>query len=58
MLNNKRLRDAMNVILSEVKDLTVGMRVYYNRLKINEAKMIEGSLKILPPMRGPSLRSG
>jgi hypothetical protein len=24
------------------------MRVYQNQLKINEAKMIEGSLKILP----------
>ena len=32
----------MDVILIEAKDLTVGMRVYCNRLKINEAKMIEG----------------
>lgn len=38
----------MNVILSEAKDLTVGMRVYRNRLKIDEAKMLQGSLKILP----------
>jgi hypothetical protein len=37
----------MNVILSEAKDLTVGMRVCCNYLKINEAKMIRGSLKIL-----------
>ena len=48
----------ITVILSEAKDRTVGMCVYCNRLKINEAKMIDGSLKILPPMRGPSLRSG
>ncbi len=38
----------MNVILSEAKDLTIGMRVYCNWLKSNEAKMIQGSLKILP----------
>jgi len=38
----------MNVILSEAKDLTVGVRVYCNQLKINEGKMIQGSLKILP----------
>ena len=37
----------MDVILSGAKDLTVGMRVYCNQLKINEAKMIRGSLKIL-----------
>jgi hypothetical protein len=30
----------MNVILSEAKDLTVGMCVYCNQLKINDAKMI------------------
>jgi hypothetical protein len=46
------------VILSEAKDRTVGMRVWCDRLKINEAKMIDGSLKILPQMGGPSLRSG
>jgi hypothetical protein len=38
----------MNVILSEAKDRAVGMRVYCNQLKINEAKMIRGSWKILP----------
>jgi hypothetical protein len=38
----------MNIILSEAKDLTVGIRVYCNQLKINERKMIESSLKILP----------
>jgi hypothetical protein len=38
---------AMNVILSEAKDRTVGMRVYCNQLKINEAKMIQGNLRIL-----------
>jgi len=38
----------MNVILSEAKDLTVGVPVYCNQLKINEGKMIQGSLKILP----------
>jgi hypothetical protein len=37
----------MNVILSEAKDLTVGMRSYCNQLKIDEAKMIQSSLKIL-----------
>jgi hypothetical protein len=35
-----------NVILSEAKDFTVGMRSYCNRL-INEAKMIQSRLKIL-----------
>jgi hypothetical protein len=48
----------MNVILSEAKDLTVGMCVYCDQLKINEAKIIQGDLKICPFMRGPSLRSG
>jgi hypothetical protein len=38
----------IDVILSEAKDLTVGMRVCFNQLKINEAKMIWGSWKILP----------
>jgi hypothetical protein len=38
----------IDVILSEAKDLTVGMRVFFNQLKINEAKMILGSWKILP----------
>ena len=38
----------MNVILSEAKDRTVGMRVYCNQLKSHEAKMIQGSLKIWP----------
>jgi len=38
----------MNVILSEAKDLTVGMRVCCSQLKVNEAKMIHGGLKILP----------
>lgn len=42
----------MNVILSEAKDLTVGMRDYCNQLKISEAKMIEGSFKILPANEG------
>jgi hypothetical protein len=37
----------MNVILSEAKDLTVGMRSYCNQLRIYEAKMIRGCLKIL-----------
>jgi hypothetical protein len=37
----------MHVILSKAKDLTVGMRVCCNRLKIDEAKMMEASLKIL-----------
>jgi hypothetical protein len=36
------------VILSEAKDLTVGVRVYCTQLKINEGKMMRGSLKILP----------
>jgi hypothetical protein len=38
----------MNVILSEAKDLAVAMRVYCDQAKIDEAKMIQGSLKILP----------
>jgi glycerol-3-phosphate dehydrogenase len=38
---------AMNVILSEAKDLTIGMCVHHNHLKINEAKMIHGGLKTL-----------
>jgi hypothetical protein len=38
----------MNVILSEAKDLTVGMRVCFSQLKVNEAKMIQRGLKILP----------
>ena len=37
----------MNVILSEAKDLTIGMRVYCDQLKINEAKMIHDGLKTL-----------
>jgi hypothetical protein len=37
----------MNVILSGAKDHTVGMRVYCNGLKIDEAKTMHGSLKIL-----------
>ena len=37
------------VILSEAKDLAVGMRVVSNQLNINEAKMIQGSLEILRP---------
>jgi hypothetical protein len=37
----------MNVILSEAKDLTVGMCVYCGQLKINDAKMIRVSLRIL-----------
>jgi hypothetical protein len=36
------------VILSEAKDLTIGMCVYRNQLKSNEAKMIQGTLKMLP----------
>jgi hypothetical protein len=36
------------VILSEAKDRTVGIHVYCNQLKINEEKMIRGTLKILP----------
>jgi hypothetical protein len=38
----------MNVILSEAKDLTVGMRVCCNQLNVHEAKMIQRSLKKLP----------
>ena len=57
-LNNKRPRDPRMVILSEAKDLTVGMRVYCNRLKINEAKKMETSSKILAADERPSLRSG
>jgi hypothetical protein len=38
----------MNVILSEAKDLTIGMSIDYNQLKINEAKMSQGRLKVLP----------
>jgi hypothetical protein len=37
----------MNVILSEAKDLTFGIRVYCCQLNAIEAMMIEGSLKIL-----------
>jgi len=37
----------MNVILSEAKGLTVGMRVCCNQLKINEAKVMHGGLKTL-----------
>jgi hypothetical protein len=37
----------MNVILSEAKDLTVGMPVYCEQLKINEAKMIQGQFENL-----------
>jgi hypothetical protein len=37
----------MYVILSEAKDRTFGTRVYCNQLKIDEAKMINGSLKLL-----------
>jgi hypothetical protein len=37
----------MNVILSGAKDLTVGMSPYCNQMRINEAKIIHGSLKIL-----------
>ena len=37
----------MNVILSEAKDLTVGMRVCCSQLKGNEAKMIQRGLKTL-----------
>ncbi len=42
----------MDVILSEAKDLTVGICAYCNQLKINKAKMIEGSLKTLPSDEG------
>jgi hypothetical protein len=38
----------MNVILSGAKDLTVGMRVCCDQLKVNKAKMIQRGLKILP----------
>jgi len=49
----------MNVMPSGAKHLTVGMRrLPATSLKINEAKMIESSLEVSPPMRGPSLRSG
>jgi hypothetical protein len=48
----------MNVILSEAKDLRVGMRVDCKQLRIDEAKIIQGNLKSCSPMRGPSLRSG
>jgi hypothetical protein len=48
----------MSVILSEAKDLTIGMRVHRNQLRSNEAKMIESNLKYCPPTRGLSLRSG
>ena len=37
----------MDVILSKAKDRIVGMRGCCSQLKINEAKMIQGSLKIL-----------
>ena len=37
----------MSVILSEAKDRTIGMCVYCEQLKINEAKMIHGGLKTL-----------
>ena len=37
----------MSVILSEAKDRTVGMRICGNQLKIDEAKMINGSSKLL-----------
>ena len=37
----------MNVILSEAKDHTVGMRVYRKQAKIDEAKIIEGVLEML-----------
>ncbi|HMF80911.1 MAG TPA: hypothetical protein VK562_05860 [Candidatus Acidoferrum sp.] len=48
----------MHVILSEAKDLTVGIRVYSNELKINEEKDYPTLVrKYCPPMRGPSLRS-
>ena len=40
----------MTVILNEVKDLTGGMRVYWKQLKINEAMMIQGSLKMMPAL--------
>jgi len=38
----------MGVILSEAKDLTVGMRVYCDQLKVNEAKVIPCKSKMLP----------
>jgi hypothetical protein len=37
-----------DVILSGAKDLAAGMCVCFSQLKINEAKMIRGSWKILP----------
>jgi hypothetical protein len=39
----------MYVILSEAKDLTVGMRIYSNELKINEEKIIHIGSKVLSP---------
>jgi hypothetical protein len=37
----------MNVILSKAKDRTVGMRICYDQLKIDEAKVIRRSLNAL-----------
>jgi hypothetical protein len=37
----------MNVILSEAKDLTVGMRDYCDQLKTHEAKMNRSGLRML-----------
>lgn len=48
----------MNVILSEAKDHTVAMRVYCNQAKIDEAKMIEGGLKILSTDERPLVSLG
>jgi hypothetical protein len=48
LLNNKKRLDMRDVILSGAKDLTVGTRVCFNQLKINEAEIIRGSWKILP----------
>jgi len=48
----------MNVILSKAKDPTVGTRVCCDQVKINEAKVIGGSVKILSRIKDPSLRSG
>jgi hypothetical protein len=42
----------MNVILSEAKDRTTGICVYCEQLKINEAKMIQGNLKMSPADEG------
>jgi hypothetical protein len=39
----------MNVILSEAKDLTVGIRVYCFQLNAIEALIVDGNLKILRP---------